>query len=160
MLFKRKPLLLRKQLRPLFLFLITTGTSLTHWACDPCSMNSGGIFYQSSEGTWQLVRVESPTRIQTQFPEPQTLMIALEADRRGNSVTRETLRSDTTTVERLEWDVLDANCRKQSFVVIYDNQLRRKYWLSKGSQTLRATGYVDELGGKADTLMYFYERVP
>ncbi|WP_247233468.1 perphorin family protein [Telluribacter sp. SYSU D00476] len=87
-------------------------------------------------------------------------MIALEADRRGNSVTRETLRSDTTTVERLEWDVLDANCRKQSFVVIYDNQLRRKYWLSKGSQTLRATGYVDELGGKADTLMYFYERVP
>ncbi|HEV7351096.1 hypothetical protein [Telluribacter sp.] len=150
-----------KPIRLLLLILVSTGTVTTQSSCNHCSPDRGGIFYQGSLGTWRLIRIESPSRNQTQFSEPQTLKIALEADSRGNSVARETLRSDTTTVERLEWDTVDLkNCRQQSFVVIYDNRQQRKYWLSEQGQTLRATGYVDELGSKADTLMYFYERVP
>ncbi len=47
-----------------------------------------------------------------------------------------------------------------SFTAIYDSPLRRKYWITNRSQGLRATGYVEQIGGKADTLMYYYERVP
>lgn len=147
-----------KQLRRLSLLLIATGTSFTHWACDPCSTNKGVFVFDESRGAWQLVRVESPTGTQSQFPEPQTLTIALEPVMYSAAVNRETFRSDTTTVKKIEWDTVDENCREESFVVTYDNRQQRKYWIS--GQTLRATGYVDEVGGKADTLMYFYERVP
>jgi hypothetical protein len=150
---------MKNRLRLLLLILIATGISLTHWACDPCRQSKGGVFINNIYGTWRLIRIESPTRTQTQFPKTQTLKIALEADSRGNSIMRETLRSDTTFIERLEWTTGDSDCRKLIVSTNYDNRKQRKYWLSEQGQTLRATGYVDELGSKADTLMYFYERV-
>jgi hypothetical protein len=151
---------MENRLRLLLLILIATGTCLTNWGCDPCSQNKGPGFVGNAYGTWRLLRIESSTRTQTQFIKPQTLTIAIEKGRLGGAVTRETLRSDTTTVEKLEWESGDRNCRELELTITYDNRQRRKYWISEQGQTLRATGYVDELGSKADTLMYFYERVP
>jgi hypothetical protein len=128
----------------------------TDSGCNNCN----ALFINDAWGTWALVRLDSPSKTQTVFPVKQTLKIALEYDRSGNTFTGETLLSGNTTVGSKQWETFDPDCRNTSFIAIYDKALRRKYRIYDRTQRLRATGYVDQIGGKADTLMYYYERIP
>lgn len=132
-----------------FLLLVNSG-------CNNCSP----IFRDDAWGTWLLVRLDSPSGTQTVFPVKQTLKIALDADRYGNSFTGETLFSDDKPIDTKQWETTaNSDCRNRSFTAVYDRTLQRKYSIADRSQTLLASGYVDQVGGKADTLKYYYKRV-
>lgn len=145
-----------KQLRRITLLIILSGLQLVmDTGCNECNP----LFYQQAWGTWLLVRLDSPAGTQTVFPVRQTLKIALSADRSGDSFDEETLYTDDKEIGRNRWETFDPDCRNNTFTAIYDQALRRKYWITNSRQGLRATGYVDQIGGKADTLTYYYQRV-
>jgi hypothetical protein len=129
---------------------------ITDSGCNKCN----ALFFQEAWGTWALVRLDSPSKTQTAFPVKQTLKISLENDRSGNTFTKETLINDNISVGSNQWETFDPDCRNTSFTAIYSGALRRKYWLSDRNQRLRATGYVNQIGGEADTLTYYFERIP
>lgn len=125
-------------------------------SCKQCNF----LFFDESWGTWRLVRLDSPTKAQTSFPVEQTLKIASAFDAAGNQFNQETLFMDGKETGKQDWLSIDPDCPNLSFVAIYKDQpLLRKYSILNRSQNLRATGYIDKIGGKADTLAYFYERV-
>ena len=130
------------------------------FVADSGFKNCNFLFYQEAWGTWRLVRVDSPTNTQTSFPVEQTLKIASAFDQSRNQFDQETLFVDGKETGKNDWKTFNPDCPNLSFVAIYKDQpLLRKYWILDRSQRLRATGYVDKIGGPADTLMYYYDRV-
>ncbi|MBC3789335.1 hypothetical protein [Spirosoma utsteinense] len=136
-------------------FLVSMLILIADAGCNKCNM----LFFQEAWGNWALVQLDSPSKTQTVFPVKQMLKIALENDRSGNTFTGETLFTNNVNVDNKQWESFDPDCRNSSLTAIYNKTFRRKYWLSERNQRLRATGYVDQIGGKADTLIYYYTRV-
>jgi len=139
-----------------WLVLFSVFLLLSDLSCKNCNP----LFVNEVWGTWRLVRVDSPTRTQTSFPDEHTLKIASAFDAARNQFDQETLFVNGKETGKNDWGSFDPDCPNLSFVAIYKDQpFLRKYWILDRSQGLRATGYVDKIGGPADTLTYFYERV-
>ena len=145
-------------LRAWLIGLVTVVLLFVHSSCkEQCGPESSSILYQYSYGTWRLAKIVSPTRTQTVFAKKQTLKVYFSNGRLPGPNTKETIFRDTTTIAQNEWLSYDPDCANLNFIVTYDNvTLKRKYWVSSKGEELRATGYVNQLGSKADSLMYFY----
>lgn len=148
----------KETLRISLISLMTVVLLIANSSCsENCGPENSSTLYQRSYGTWRLVKIVSPTRTQTAFTQKQTLKIYFSSGRLPGPNTKEILFSDTTTITKNEWLSYDPDCKNRSFLVNYDNiTLQRKYWVNDKIDELRATGYVSQVGSKADSLMYYY----
>lgn len=154
-----KPLYTATSLRNVIRTALTSAILIMDSACNQCGPNSGGLFIQEAWGDWQLVRETRPSLTLTSFSTIRSIQIKPGGDRNGNAVTKERLYDDSTLVNSLQWDVWDPDCKRRTFVVSYDTNrpIWRKYWVR--DNFLFASGYLQTIGGDADTITYQYKRI-